>query len=233
MWRQRPPEASSFSHPPTTRSTVWGDARNLRSLHDCAEALLLVSAAIRHSEYGSEFACTLVKCINMAATAHPKSAPSGSEDTDITRRLPIYSSEESCNRQAELFRAGRKTYRASAERHRDASRPTIVLDRHRNFEGTIKLMDRRTNTCGNIIEMINDADRQPVSDHLPRAAVVLPYLTTSEVAIYLRLSKRTVREKIRAGVFLEGRHFFRPPGCQVRWKWDAIVRWLEGKPTST
>lgn len=64
-------------------------------------------------------------------------------------------------------------------------------------------------------------------------AMVAPYLTTSEVARYLRWSKRTLRAKVRAGVFRQGVHFFRRPECQVLWKWAAIVRWLEADPTST
>jgi hypothetical protein len=64
-------------------------------------------------------------------------------------------------------------------------------------------------------------------------AMVTPYLTTSEVARCLRWSKRTLRAKVRAGVFRQGVHFFRRPGCQVLWKWAAIVRWLEADPTYT
>jgi excisionase family DNA binding protein len=57
------------------------------------------------------------------------------------------------------------------------------------------------------------------------------YLRTAEVAARLRWSKRTVREKVRAGVFRLNEHFFQPPGCQMRWKWSAVAAWLEGERT--
>ena len=66
-----------------------------------------------------------------------------------------------------------------------------------------------------------------------RPAIVPPaYLTTAEAAAYLRWSKRTIREKVRTGVFRRGQHYFQPPGCQMRWKTDAIVRWLESEGTN-
>ena len=63
--------------------------------------------------------------------------------------------------------------------------------------------------------------------------IVPEYVTTSEIAMYLRWSTRTVRQKVRAGMFRLNEHFFRPPGCQTRWKLSAIADWLEGKRTST
>ena len=59
----------------------------------------------------------------------------------------------------------------------------------------------------------------------------MEYCTTSEVAARLRWSRRTVREKIRNGVFRLNEHFFQPPGCQMRWKWSAVAAWLEGERT--
>lgn len=55
------------------------------------------------------------------------------------------------------------------------------------------------------------------------------YLTSAEVAGRLRWSVRTLRAKIAAGALREGLHFFRPQGCQPRWKWAAVVEWLEGQ----
>jgi len=55
------------------------------------------------------------------------------------------------------------------------------------------------------------------------------YITTAEVARRLKWSARTMRAKIAGGVFREGQHFFQPAGCQPRWKWEAVVAWLEGK----
>jgi hypothetical protein len=53
------------------------------------------------------------------------------------------------------------------------------------------------------------------------------YLTTSEVAELLRLKPKTIRNKVAAGIFRQGVHFFRKPGLGPRWKRDAVVRWLE------
>jgi len=55
------------------------------------------------------------------------------------------------------------------------------------------------------------------------------YVTTAEVAARLRLSPRSIRERIRTGIFQRGKHFFEPSGSARRWKWSAIVAWMEGK----
>ncbi len=55
------------------------------------------------------------------------------------------------------------------------------------------------------------------------------YLTTAEVAQLLRLRPKTVRNKVAAGIFRQGEHFFRKPGLGPRWKRDAVVRWLESE----
>ncbi len=52
------------------------------------------------------------------------------------------------------------------------------------------------------------------------------YLTIAEVAARLKLSAKSVRNKISAGVFREGAHFFRPAGLGTRFKWSAVVAWL-------
>lgn len=53
------------------------------------------------------------------------------------------------------------------------------------------------------------------------------YLTTAEVAELLRIKPKTVRNKVAAGVFRHGEHFFKKPGLGPRWKREAVVRWLE------
>jgi hypothetical protein len=57
------------------------------------------------------------------------------------------------------------------------------------------------------------------------------YLTTAEVAALLRVEPKTIRNKVAAGVFRQGEHFFRRPGLGPRWKREAIVRWLESEET--
>ena len=55
------------------------------------------------------------------------------------------------------------------------------------------------------------------------------YLTTAEAAAFLRVKPKTLRNKVAAGIFREGEHFFRKPGLGPRWKRDALIRWLEGR----
>lgn len=53
------------------------------------------------------------------------------------------------------------------------------------------------------------------------------YLTDREVAVRLRLSPKTLRHKVAAGVFRQGEHFFKHPGMTRRWKWEAVAAWME------
>jgi hypothetical protein len=57
------------------------------------------------------------------------------------------------------------------------------------------------------------------------------YLTTAEVAALLRVKPKTIRNKVAAGVFVPGVHFFRKPGLGPRWKREAIICWLETEET--
>ncbi len=53
------------------------------------------------------------------------------------------------------------------------------------------------------------------------------YLTISEVAERLKLSRKTIKNKMHSGAFRKGVHYFSPPGMSPRFKWSAIVAWLE------
>jgi len=53
------------------------------------------------------------------------------------------------------------------------------------------------------------------------------YLKISEVAERLKLSPRTIANKMAAGVFRRGVHYFSPRGLGPRFKWCAVVAWLE------
>src|SRR5688572_29873848 len=53
------------------------------------------------------------------------------------------------------------------------------------------------------------------------------YLTIEEVAERLKLSRKTVRNKMASGTFRRGEHYFSPPGLGPRFKWSALVAWLE------
>jgi hypothetical protein len=53
------------------------------------------------------------------------------------------------------------------------------------------------------------------------------YLTIAEVAERLKLTRKTVQNKMAAGIFKKGVHYFSPPGIGPRFKWSAVVAWLE------
>ena len=53
------------------------------------------------------------------------------------------------------------------------------------------------------------------------------YLTIGEAAGRLKLSPKTVKNKMAAGIFKKGIHFFSPLGMGPRFKWSALVSWME------
>ena len=65
------------------------------------------------------------------------------------------------------------------------------------------------------------------AEGVPVAAVEDGYLTDGENAARLKWSTKTLEKKVRQGVFKEGVHYFQRPGMRRRWKWSAVVRWLE------
>lgn len=54
------------------------------------------------------------------------------------------------------------------------------------------------------------------------------YLTIAEAADMLRVSPRTLRNKMASGLFRLGEHYVRPRGLGPRFKRDALTAWLEG-----
>ncbi len=55
------------------------------------------------------------------------------------------------------------------------------------------------------------------------------YLTISEVAARLKVSPKTIKNKMAAGIFRKGVHYFSPKGLRPRFKWSAVQSWLEQK----
>jgi hypothetical protein len=53
------------------------------------------------------------------------------------------------------------------------------------------------------------------------------YLTIAEVAARLRVRPKTIKNKMAAGIFRRGIHYFSPGGIGPRFKWSAVVAWLE------
>jgi hypothetical protein len=53
------------------------------------------------------------------------------------------------------------------------------------------------------------------------------YLTIEELSARLKIKPKTVKNKMASGIFRKGTHFFSPPGLGPRFKWSAVVAWLE------
>lgn len=51
------------------------------------------------------------------------------------------------------------------------------------------------------------------------------YLTTEELSARIKYDPRTIRERLKDSVLLEGRHYFRPfGGRKILYIWEAIER---------
>jgi hypothetical protein len=59
------------------------------------------------------------------------------------------------------------------------------------------------------------------------------YLTIGELAARLKVKPKTIKNKMASGVFRKGVHYVRPQGLRPRFKWSAIVAWLEEKERET
>jgi hypothetical protein len=57
------------------------------------------------------------------------------------------------------------------------------------------------------------------------------YLTIKEVAVRLKVKPKTIQNKMAKGILTRGVHYFSPKGLGPRFKWSAVVAWLEGKTT--
>ena len=53
------------------------------------------------------------------------------------------------------------------------------------------------------------------------------YLTIAELADRLKVKPKTVKNKMASGIFKRGVHYFSPQGLGPRFKWSAVVAWLE------
>ena len=54
------------------------------------------------------------------------------------------------------------------------------------------------------------------------------YLTIEELSARLKIKPKTVKNKMASGIFQKGIHYFSPKGLRPRFKWSAIVAWIEG-----
>ncbi len=53
------------------------------------------------------------------------------------------------------------------------------------------------------------------------------YLTIEGLGKRLRLQPKTIKNKMASGIFRRGVHYFSPKGIGPRFKWSAVVAWLE------
>jgi len=58
------------------------------------------------------------------------------------------------------------------------------------------------------------------------------YLTIEELSARLKIRPKTIKNKMAAGTFQKGVHYFSPSGLRPRFKWSAVVAWLEGNDES-
>jgi hypothetical protein len=54
------------------------------------------------------------------------------------------------------------------------------------------------------------------------------YDRTRDIAARLGIKPKTLRNKVSAGIFREGEHFYRKAGLGRLWKWEAVVASIEG-----
>ena len=55
------------------------------------------------------------------------------------------------------------------------------------------------------------------------------YLTIKKLGERLTLEPKTIKNKMASGIFKKGVHYFSPKGLRPRFKWSAVVAWLEEK----
>lgn len=59
------------------------------------------------------------------------------------------------------------------------------------------------------------------------------YLTTDELAVRIKYDVRTIRERLKDSVLLEGVHYFRPfGGRKILYVWETIQRDMKGLAVS-
>ena len=59
------------------------------------------------------------------------------------------------------------------------------------------------------------------------------YLKIPELADRLKLSPKTIQNKMSAGIFKKGVHYFSPKVMGTRFKWSAIIQWMEAGDNAT
>jgi len=81
---------------------------------------------------------------------------------------------------------------------------------------------RRSGVVATDVVLVSPLDRRIASEPHPDE-----YLTVAEVAARLKLRPKTVRNKMHDGTWQRGRHWFSRRGIGPRFRWSAMVVWLE------
>lgn len=55
------------------------------------------------------------------------------------------------------------------------------------------------------------------------------FLTIKETAARLKVTPKTIKNKMAAGILKKGVHYFSPKGLGPRFRWSALLAWLEEK----
>ncbi len=55
------------------------------------------------------------------------------------------------------------------------------------------------------------------------------FLTIKEAAARLKVTPKTLKNKMAAGILKKGVHYFSPRGLGPRFRWRALLAWLEEK----
>jgi len=53
------------------------------------------------------------------------------------------------------------------------------------------------------------------------------YITIAELGARLTLEPKTIKNKMALGIFIKDVHYFSPNGMGPRFKWSAVVAWME------
>jgi len=60
------------------------------------------------------------------------------------------------------------------------------------------------------------------------------YLTTDELSVRIKYDVRTIRERLKDSVLIEGVHYFRPfGGRKILYKWEPIQRDMQVMTTTS
>lgn len=63
--------------------------------------------------------------------------------------------------------------------------------------------------------------------------MIQEYLTTDELSVRIKYDVRTIRERLKDSVLIEGVHYFRPfGGRKILYKWESIQRDMQVMTTT-